>query len=134
MSKEDEDVVRLSPAYLARILIGLILLAAGIAASFAPLYLQAEVSRWLIIGGLLLAAAGLVFLVHFFYRRCDEFHQSLHRQACAIALPVLLSLFAMIGVLQVNRLLPAFNSFWAMLLVLAVWAISLSLSDRRYRP
>lgn len=134
MSNEKEDVVELSLPYLARILIGLMLLGAGVMASFAPLYLQPQIGRWLMMGGLLLAAAGLVSIVRFFYRRSDEFHQSLYRQACAIALPVLFSLFAMIGVLQVNQLLPALNGFWAMFLVLIVWAASLSVSDRRYRP
>lgn len=133
MMEEDEDIVKPSAAYLARILAGVLLLGAGVLASFLLPLLEKESSRWLALGGLLLAAVGLVPIVRFFYRRSDEFHQSLHRQACAIALPVLFSIFTVVGILQANQLLPTFNAYWAMLLVLVVWAFSLMLSDRRYR-
>ncbi|MFD1217697.1 hypothetical protein [Microbulbifer celer] len=133
MAKEGENVMGLNLPYLIRIVSGLILLGAGVLASFTPLYLETPNSRGLVISGLLLAALGVVLLVYFFYRRSDEFHQSLYRQACAIALPLLFSLFTIIGILQVNQLLPLFNGFWMMLITLVAWSLSLSFRDHGYR-
>ncbi len=133
MLNEAEGVTKQSLIYLARIGLGLLLLALAITTALSlPLVGEGGI-RWLLVAGLLLAAAAVVPMVHHFYRRSDELQQRLHLQACGATLPLLFSLFAGIGVLQANQWLPSFNSLWAMLLVLAVWAVNLMLSDRRYR-
>ncbi|MBV1861440.1 MAG: hypothetical protein KUG77_23675 [Nannocystaceae bacterium] len=129
----EKDPPALRVGYLGRVVLGLLLLVAGVLSALSSRFIDDELSRWAVVGGLSSVAAGLVPFVYAVVRRRDEFHRSLHAQACATALPVSFSTFAIAGVLQSTGLIPALSAFASMLVVLVTWGVSLVVCDRRSR-
>lgn len=122
------------PVYLLKIILGLIVVAGLIAAAYGlsvsglPPFIR---NLWL--GALLLVAAVIAPFAGHVYRKMDELQKHQHQNACVASLPLIAAVSAMLGILQLNGLLPAFNQFWTLGLVGGVWAINLMLADRRYR-
>ena len=122
------------PVYLLKIISGLIVIAGLIAAAFGlSVSGLPPFARNLWLGALLLVAAAIVPLVGRVYRKMDEMQKHQHQNACVASLPLIAAVSAILGMLQFNGLLPAFNQFWMFGLVVGVWAINLMLADRRFR-
>ncbi len=124
----------LQPVYLLKIIFGLMVVAGLIAAAYGlsvsglPPFMR---NVWL--GALLLAAMAIVPFVGRVCRKMDELQKHQHQNACVASLPLIAAVSAMLGMLQFNEWLPAFNQFWTLGLVGGVWAINLMLADRRFR-
>ncbi len=63
-------------------------------------------------------------------RRTDELRQQMHRAACAKTLAWLATGCGIVGVLQAGDLLPVFNQFLTLGVLVAVWGVQLMLADR----
>lgn len=123
----------LQPAYVLKIILGLIVVAAVIMAACAlGLSSLSPFARNFLVGVLLVIAAAVVPLVRRIYYRSDELQKLQHQTACIASLPVIAAASAIAGILQLNGLIPAFNQFWMFGLVLGVWAVNLMLADRPY--
>lgn len=79
------------------------------------------------------AALGLRPIIRMVYRRMDELQRVLHQQASMNTLSILASDCCLIGILQANQVIPLFNQFWSLGLIIVLWGINLMLADRSYR-
>lgn len=129
----EPNPTRPDPRYVARVVLGLVLVAAGVVVAFVASKLEEDLPRWAIVAGLVLLSTASVPLVKAAVRRRDEFHRSLYEQACGTTVPVAFATFAIIGVLQASDLLPPLSAFASMAVVLVTWGVSLSFTDRHFR-
>ena len=121
----------LQPAYILKIILGLVVVAGVVAAAYAlGLSSLSPLARYLLLGVLLIIAAAIVPIVRRIYNKRDELQKLQHQTACVASLPVIAAASAIVGILQFNGLIPAFNQFWMFGLVLGVWAVNLMLADR----
>lgn len=120
----------LQPAYVLKIILGLMVVAGVIIAACAlgSSSLSPPV-RYIFLGVLLIIAVAVVPFVRRIYKKMDELQKLQHQTACLSSLPVIAAASAIVGILQFNGLIPAFNQFWMFGLVLGVWAVNLMLAD-----
>lgn len=131
---DEKYISPLQPAYLLKIVIGLIVVASVIAAACGlSAFGLSPFMRNVLLGALLIIAAAIVPFVRHVYLKMDELQKLQHQNACVSTLPVIAAVSAMLGILQVNDVIPAFNQFWVLGMVIGVWAINLMLADRHYR-
>jgi hypothetical protein len=122
------------PMYIFKIVLGVSVLAGLIVAANALSWLNlSPVMRYLLLGGLIIVSAAIVPFVRYAYSKMDELQKVLHQNACVASLPIVAATSVIIGILQVNDLIPALNQFWTSGFVVGVWAINLMLADRRYK-
>lgn len=123
----------LQPAYILKIILGLIVVAGVLMGAYAlGLSSLPPLARYLLLGVLLIIAAAIVPFVGRVYNKRDELQKLQHQTACVASLPVIAAASAIVGILQFNDLIPAFNQFWMFGLALGVWAVNLMLADRPY--
>lgn len=129
-----KHVSPIQPVYLLKIILGLIIVAGLIAAACGLSLLDlSPFMRNMLLGALLIAAAVIVPFARRVYLKMDELQKLQHQNACVASLPIVAAASAMLGILQVNDVIPAFNQFWVFGMVAAVWAINLMLADRSFR-
>jgi hypothetical protein len=122
------------PVYLLKIILGLIVVAALIVAAYGLSLCSVSLfTRNFLMGVLFVVSSAIVPFVRRVYLKMDELQKLQHQNACVNSLPLIAVMSAIIGILQVNKLLPAFNQFWGLGMIAGVWAISLMLADRHYR-
>lgn len=120
--------------YLLKVISGLALLGLIVGSAFwLPLSGVSQLEQGWGLSGLLIAAVALFPLVQWKYRRMDELQRLLHQNSSVITLPMLASLFCLIGILQAAEIIPLFNQFWFLGILVAVWGVNLMLADRRFR-
>jgi hypothetical protein len=131
---EDNHTRQLQPLYLFKVLLGLTFLSTLI---FTALLLpQARLSptqHQLGLGILLILALALIPYVQAVYRRRDELQQLLHMRASMQTLALLTTVSCLLGILQASDIIPLFNQFWTLGLLIAVWGLNLMLADRHYK-
>ncbi len=121
----------LQPAYVLKIILGLMIVAGVVVAAYTlGLSSLSPLARYLLLGVLLIIAAAIVPIVRRIYNKRDELQKLQHQTTCVASLPVIAAASAIVGILQFNGLIPAFNQFWMFGLVLGVWAVNLMLADR----
>lgn len=124
----------LQPVYLFKIVLGLIVVMGLIVAACGLSLLDlSPFMRNILLGMLLIAAAAVVPFVSRVYHKMDELQKLQHQNACVASLPIIAAVSAMLGILQVNGVIPAFNQFWWLGMVVGVWAVNLMLADRHFR-
>lgn len=134
MENETENAVRLQPAYLLKVVAGLLSLGALVLAAWLP-----AAGGWppawraAMVAGLALAALLGMALLWRLYARTDELQKVLHQRSCMLALATLALASALLGILQANDLMPPLNQFWTLGLIVAAWGFNLMLADRRYK-
>lgn len=122
------------PRYLIKVVIGLGLLMGLAAAAFwLPYSPLTQVQQSWLLALLVMLAAALFPLVQWVYHRMDELQRLMHKRASVITLPLTAAIACCVGVLQANQLMPLFNQFWGLALIVVLWGINLMLADRRYR-
>lgn len=124
----------LHPAYLIKIVLGLAVVAGLIVAACGLSLLDmSSFTRNALLGVLLIIAAAIVPFARHVYLKMDELQKLQHQNACIASLPIIAAATVMLGVLQVNDVIPVFNQFWMLTIVIGVWAINLMLADRHFR-
>lgn len=122
---------RLQTRYLARIVLGLALIASlALAAAWLAQAPVANAVRLPALALLALAMLAIAPLAKTLSERVDEMQLSLHRIASTRSLGWLAGACGAVGVLQLNDLLPAFNQLWTLGAVIALWGLQLMLADR----
>ncbi len=130
----EKSTLQLQPVYLLRIVLGLIVVAGLIASAYElSVFGLSPFTRYLLLGVLLLVSAAIVPFVRRVYIKMDELQKLQHQNSCVASLPVIAAASAIMGILQVNDLMPEFNQFWTLGMVVGVWAINLMLADRLYK-
>ncbi|MFA5826720.1 MAG: hypothetical protein WC825_12230 [Gallionellaceae bacterium] len=130
----EKRISPLQPMYLFKIVLGVIVLAGLIVAANILSWLSlSPVTRHLLLGGLIIVSAAIVPFVSYAYGKMDELQKVLHQNACVASLPIVAATLVIVGILQVNDVIPALNQFWTLGMVVGVWAINLMLADRRYK-
>lgn len=132
----NKELLHLYPQslYLLKVLTALAVLATIVSASFwLPLSGLSPVLRGMGIVALLALALAMVPLVRWVYHRMDELQWLLHQQSSMASLSMLASVSCLLGILQANQLVPLFNQFWTLALLVAVWGINLMLADQRFK-
>jgi len=130
----EKPVSPLQPNYLFKIILGLLLLGALVmAAHELSLSKLLPLTRYLLLGGLIIVSAAIVPFVRRVYNKMDELQKVLHQNACVASLAILAATSGIIGILQVNDLIQTFNQFWTLGMIICLWAINLMLADRRYK-
>lgn len=131
---DETPIAPLQAIYLLKVLAGLIAVCMVILAAFwLPLSgTSLAQQRWLI-AVLAVLTLALVPAVHWVYRRSDELQRLQHQHACVSSLAVVASVSGLIGILQANQLIPLFNQFWTLGLLLALWGVGLMRADRRFK-
>lgn len=124
----------LQPRYLLKIILGLLILIGLVAAAHElSLSRVSTLTRYLLLGGLILVSAAIVPFVRRVYSKMDELQKVLHQNACVASLTILAATSCIIGILQANDVIPAFNQFWTLGMIICLWAINLMLADRQYK-
>jgi hypothetical protein len=117
--------------YLIKVLLGLALLALEVLVALGlPELTLSTTARQAVIIVLVLTMLMQVRLIRWLYGRADELQQLMHRQACARSLAWLAAGSGIAGVLQANGVIPAFNQFWMLAALVALWGVQLMLADR----
>lgn len=131
---DETPIASLQPIYLLKVLMGLLAVCGVIlAAIWLPLSgASLAQQRWLV-AALAVLALALVPAVQWFYRRSDELQRLQHQHACVSSLAVAASVSGLTGILQANQLIPLFNQFWTLGLLLALWGFQLMRADRRFK-
>jgi hypothetical protein len=130
----EKHVSPVQPIYLLKITLGLLVVASLIVAACSlSLFDLSSFMRNVVLGMLLIGAAVIVPFVRHVYLKMDELQKLQHQNACVASLPIIAAVSAMLGILQVNDVIPAFNQFWVFGMVSGVWAINLMLADRSFR-
>ncbi|MCF8205449.1 MAG: hypothetical protein K9J82_10250 [Methylotenera sp.] len=120
--------------YIFKVASGAILVIGAAVFSLAGQWLEMELSlRAGLLGMGALVCATLAAAAPLLYRRCDELHRAVHQLACVHTLPLLVMAFSLMGALQAADVMPTFNQYGSMLILIAIWAVQLMLSDRRTR-
>jgi hypothetical protein len=131
---DEKSFAPLQPAYLLKIIFGLIVIAGLIVAAYeVSLFSLSPFTHIFLLGLLLIFSAAIIPFVRRVYSKMDELQKVLHQNACVSSLPIIAAMSATIGILQVNDVIPAINQFWAVGGIVGVWAINLMLADRRYK-
>lgn len=130
----EKNISPLQPAYLLKIILGLLVVAGLIVAAYElSLFNLSPLTRDLLLGILIIVSAAIVPFVRRVYIKMDELQKLQHQNACVASLPIIAAAAAILGILQANDWIAEFNQFWTLGLVVGVWAINLMLADRRYR-
>lgn len=130
----EKSTLQLQPVYLLRIILGLIVIAGLIASAYElSMFGLSPLTRNLLLGVLIIVTAAIVPFVRRVYIKMDELQKLQHQNSCVASLPVIAAASAIMGILQVNDLMPEFNQFWTLGMVVGVWAINLMLADRLYK-
>ncbi len=117
--------------YMIKVLFGLALLALELLIALGlPYAAMGATTRQVAIVTLALIMLMQVQLVHWLYGRADELRQLIHRQACTRSLPWLAVGCGVAGLLQANGVIPIFNQFWTLGVLVALWGLQLMLADR----
>jgi hypothetical protein len=117
--------------YLIKVLLGLALLVLDVLVALGlPDAEMSATARRAVIVVLVLAMLMQVPLIRWLYGRADELQQLMHRQACARSLGWLAAGSGIAGVLQANGVIPVFNQFWMLGVLVALWGVQLMLADR----
>lgn len=130
----DRPAAPFHPMYLLKVLAGLsvlgvlVLVAQSIDLLGLPLFLQR-----VLVALLVSLALAIVPFTRFVYPRTDELEQILHQTASVNSLVIVASASTVLGILQAAHLIPVFNQFWTLGLIVATWGIQLMLADRYYR-
>ncbi len=120
--------------YILKVIAGLLTLALLVAAaSWLPLSGWSSWQNCLALAALLLLSLMLIPVSVRLYRRSDELQRLQHQEASVQALSTLACLCTVLGILQASEVLPLFNQFWTLGLLVAVRGFQLMASDRRYR-
>ncbi|PUA27029.1 MAG: hypothetical protein B0W54_19550 [Cellvibrio sp. 79] len=127
-SREKLDVV-----YLARIIIGLVVLLAAVAVALSLPFISHSISRYSVLIILAIFAFSLIPAIRFFYRRMDEMQKLIHQSSSTMTLAFLAFAAFVVGVLQSAEIIPRFNEFWSFGVIVVVWGINLMLSDKHYK-
>lgn len=123
-----------SPAYLFKVVSGLALLATVMAtALWLPLSEIPANQQRIGVALLLALTVAIIPFVRRVYGRADELQKLLHQKSSAATLVFLASVSGVIGILQASHLVPLFNQFWMLLLLVATWGVNLMLADRRFK-
>ncbi|ADV66022.1 hypothetical protein [Deinococcus maricopensis] len=130
----DRPAPPLDRLYLLKVLLGLLALASLVLlAQTLDLLGLPLLQQRLLLSLLVLLAAAIVPASRIIYRRTDELEQILHQHASMNSLAIIASASAILGILQAGHLLPVFNQFWTLGLVIGIWGVQLMLTDRRYK-
>jgi hypothetical protein len=130
----EKQIPALHPAYLLKIILGLIVLAGLIVAAHrVSLSGSSPFTRYLLLGGVIVILAAIVPLVGHIYRKMDELQKVHHQNACVATLPIVAAAAAIIGILQLGELIPPFNQIWIFGGAVCLWAVNLMLADQHYR-
>jgi hypothetical protein len=120
-------------SYLARVLVGLAMLALWVAAAILlPTTPISSPGRQIAVGALALGMFAILPLAQWLAGRADELQHAIHQQACTRSMPWLAASCGAAGVLQANGLLPVLNQLWMLGFLVAVWGLQLMLADRPY--
>jgi hypothetical protein len=132
---KDETLAAVQLSYLAKVLTGLACVAAMVLlALWLPQQTMEPATRRIATGALVLLALGLVPWVGWAYHRRDEMLQQQHQRASMRSLAWCAAASAVAGVLQAAEWLPLFSQFWALGLLIAVWALQLVWADFHNKP
>lgn len=119
------------PIYLAKVLAATALLASLIAAAIVAGTLPlGETTR--------LAAAACLVLPFFFiypivwrlHLRADEMLQLIHYRACVFSVAASASVMGALGALQAMNVIGTLHAFYALICIVASWAVGIMLADR----
>lgn len=122
-----------SPIYLLKVFLGLATIGSMIGlALWLPDSGLSSGQRCTAVVALVAMSIGLMPAIRWIYLQRDELERLQHQQACTASVAITASASALVGVLQSNQLLPNFNQFWTLGLLIAVWGVWLSLASRRY--
>lgn len=132
--ENEAQLVFPSPVYLLKVLSGLAILAmVGLTAFWLPVSGATELQQQFVLSILMILAIGMIPLVKLIYRRMDELQKLLHKNASMISLSIVSSVSCLIGILQASNIIPLFNQFWTLGVVVVVWGINLMLADHRFK-
>jgi hypothetical protein len=124
----------IQPIYLLKIILGLLVVASLIVAACSlSLFDLSPLMRNVVLGMLLVSAAVIVPFTRHVYLKMDELQKLQYQNACVASLAIIVAVSAMLGILQVNDVIPPFNQFWVLGVVVGVWAVNLMLADRSFR-
>ena len=131
---DDEQGIAIEPTYILKVIGGLAVIGAIVAASFVPGLRNWTGSDGTLMATLLIVAALVVTtLLWRIYGRLGELEKIMHHGACVLALTILALGSAVVGILQAIGLMPVFNQFWLFSAAVAVWGVCLMLVDRRLK-
>lgn len=131
---DETPIAPLQATYLLKVLMGLLAVCLVIlAAIWLPLSGASLVQQRWLVAALAVLALALAPAVQWVYRRSDELQRLQHQHACVSSLAVAASVSGLAGILQANQLIPLFNQFWTLGLLLALWGVQLMRADRRFK-
>ena len=131
---DETPIAPLQDTYLLKVLMGLLAVCLVIlAAIWLPLSGASLVQQRWLVAALAVLALALAPAVQWVYRRSDELQRLQHQHACVSSLAVAASVSGLAGILQANQLIPLFNQFWTLGLLLALWGVQLMRADRRFK-
>lgn len=117
--------------YMLKILTGIFILSLSIILTFFSSSIN--LNHWLVVGFPIVIFGLLPLYTYFIYSKMDELEQKLHKDACTVSFPLLISLVAVIGVLQANNILPLFNLVWVFMGTIVMWSLLLVFNDYIYK-
>ncbi len=127
----EENAARVQLRYLSKVLLGLGLLGLELLIALGlPEAAMGATARQGVIAVLVLSMGLQLQWARWLYGRADELRQAIHRQASANTLPWLAAASGVAGVLQANGVIPVYNEFWTLGLLLALWGVQLMWADR----
>ena len=133
LRRNDTSREKLDIVYLGRIVVGLFILLAAIAAALSLPFLSHGIGRYSALIILAIFALSLIPVIRYFYSRMDELQKLIHQSSCAMTLAFLAFSAFVAGVLQSAEIIPQFNAFWFFGAIVVVWGINLMLSDKQYK-
>lgn len=129
----DTSREKLDFVYIARIIIGLVVLLAAVAAALSLPLISHNISRYSVLIILSVFALSLIPVIRHFYSRMDELQKLIHQSSSTMTLAFLAFAAFVAGVLQSAEIIPQFNAFWFFGAIVIVWGINLMLSDKHYK-
>lgn len=129
----DTSREKLDFVYLARIIIGLIILLVAVAIALFLPFISDNIGRYSVLIFLAIFAFSLIPAIRYFYSRMDELQKLIHQSSSTMTLTFLAFAAFVVGVLQSAEIIPQFNAFWSFGAIVVVWGVNLMLSDKQYK-